>query len=94
MESIVTKNRQLSWDGWTVVETFPSEKAYYSKFGIYKNYQKIKENDYVAITNAGAYGASLSSNYNTRPLVAEILVNKNKLRYIRKKQNLLKLINS
>ena len=64
------------------------------KFGIYKNYQKIKENDYVAITNAGAYGASLSSNYNTRPLVAEILVNRNKLRYIRKKQNLLKLINS
>ena len=64
------------------------------KFGIYDNYQKIKENDYVAITNVGAYGASLSSNYNTRPLIAEILVNKNKLRYIRKKQNLLKLINS
>ena len=64
------------------------------KFGIYKNYQKIKENDYVAITNVGAYGASLSSNYNTRPLIAEILVNRNKLRYIRKKQNLLKLINS
>ena len=64
------------------------------KFGMYKNYQKIKENDYVAITNVGAYGASLSSNYNTRPLVAEILVNRNKLRYIRKKQNLLKLINS
>jgi diaminopimelate decarboxylase len=64
------------------------------KFGIYKNYQKINENDYVAITNVGAYGASLSSNYNTRPLIAEILVNKNKIRYIRKKQNLLKLINS
>ncbi|MDC1212639.1 diaminopimelate decarboxylase [Pelagibacteraceae bacterium] len=64
------------------------------KFGIYKNYQEIKESDYVAITNVGAYGASLSSNYNTRPLIAEILVNKNKLRYIRKKQNLLKLINS
>ena len=64
------------------------------KFGIYKNYQKIKECDYVAITNVGTNGASLSSNYNTRPLIAEILVNKNKLRYIRKKQNLLKLINS
>ena len=64
------------------------------KFGIYKNYQKIKENDYVAITNVGAYGSSLSSNYNTRPLIAEILVSKNKLSYIRKKQNLLKLINS
>jgi diaminopimelate decarboxylase len=64
------------------------------KFGIYRNYQKIKENDFIAITNVGAYGSSLSSNYNTRPLIAEILVNKNKLRYIRKKQNLLKLINS
>ena len=64
------------------------------KFGVYKNYPKINENDFIAITNVGAYGSSLSSNYNTRPLVAEILINKNKLRYIRKKQNLLKLINS
>ena len=64
------------------------------KFGLYKNYPKINENEFVAITNVGAYGSSLSSNYNTRPLIAEILINKNKLRYIRKKQNLLKLINS
>ena len=64
------------------------------KFGIYKNFQKINENDFIAITNVGAYGSSLSSNYNTRPLIAEILINKNKLRYIRKKQNLLKLISS
>ena len=64
------------------------------KFGIYKNYPRVNENDFVAITNVGAYGSSLSSNYNTRPLIAEILINKNKLRYIRKKQNLLKLINS
>ena len=64
------------------------------KFGIYKNYQKINENDFIAITNVGAYGSSLSSNYNTRPLIAEILINRNKLRYIRKKQNLLKLISS
>ncbi len=64
------------------------------KFGVYKNYPKIDENEFVAITNVGAYGSSLSSNYNTRPLVAEILINKNKLRFIRKKQNLLKLINS
>ena len=64
------------------------------KFGIYKKYQKIRENDYVAITNVGAYGSSLSSNYNTRPLIAEILINKNKFKYIRRKQNLLKLINS
>ena len=64
------------------------------KFGVYKKYQKLIENDFVAITNVGAYGSSLSSNYNTRPLIAEILINKNKFRYIRKKQNLLELINS
>jgi len=64
------------------------------KFGVYKNYPKVNENEFVAITNVGAYGSSLSSNYNTRPLIAEILINKSKLRYIRKKQNLLRLINS
>ena len=64
------------------------------KFGKYKNYHKVSENDFVAITNVGAYGSSLSSNYNTRPLIAEILVNKSKLKFIRKKQNLLKLISA
>jgi len=64
------------------------------KFIKYNKYQRLNQSDFVAISDVGAYGSSLSSNYNTRPLVAEILINKNKLRYIRKKQNLLKLINS
>jgi diaminopimelate decarboxylase len=64
------------------------------KFIKYKKYQKIKEGDFVAITNVGAYGSSLSSNYNTKPLIAEILVDKNSFKIIRKKQNLFKLINS
>ena len=63
------------------------------KFIKYKKYQKIKEGDFVAITNAGAYGSSLSSNYNTKPLIAEILAGKNTFKIIRKKQDLLKLIN-
>ena len=64
------------------------------KFTKYNKYQIIKENDFVAITNVGAYGSSLSSNYNTKPLIAEILVNKSKFKVIKKKQDLLKLINS
>ena len=48
----------------------------------------------MAITNVGAYGASLSSNYNTKPLIAEILVSKKSFKIIRRKQDLLKLINS
>ena len=64
------------------------------KFIKYKKYQKINEGDFVAITNVGAYGSSLSSNYNTKPLIAEILTSKNSFKIIRKKQDLLKLINS
>lgn len=62
------------------------------KFNKYKKYQQILENDFVAITNVGAYGSSLSSNYNTKPLIAEILITKNKFSIIKKRQDLLKLI--
>ena len=62
------------------------------KFIKYKNYQKLRENNFVAILNVGAYGSSLSSNYNTRPLISEFLVYKNKFKTIRKRQNLLELI--
>jgi diaminopimelate decarboxylase len=64
------------------------------KFVKYKKYQKINEGDFVAITNVGAYGSSLSSNYNTKPLIAEILASNSSFKIIRKKQDLLKLINS
>ena len=43
--------------------------------------------------DVGAYGASLSSNYNTKPLIAELLVTKKKVKVIRQQQDLLKLIN-
>ena len=56
------------------------------------SHQKLNENNYDAISNVGAYGFELSSNYNTRPLIAEIFVNKNKHKKIRKRQNLLELI--
>ncbi len=63
------------------------------KFIKYKNYQKLLENDYVAIMNVGAYGSTLSSNYNIKPLAAEIIIDKKKIKIIRKKQSLLKLVN-
>ena len=62
------------------------------KFIKYKKYQKVSQADYVAIMDVGAYGASLSSNYNTKPLISELLVNKNKTRVIRKKQDIKNLI--
>ena len=34
MEQIVKSNRSLSWDGWTVLNSFPSEKGRTSKNGV------------------------------------------------------------
>ena len=63
------------------------------KFVKYKKYQSLNQSDYVAIADVGAYGASLSSNYNTKPLIAEIIINKTKARVIRKKQDIKSLLN-
>ncbi len=62
------------------------------KFMTYLNYYKLKEGDLVCFTNVGAYGRSLSSNYNIRPLIAEIAINKNSFKIIRPRQKLKDLI--
>ena len=59
-----------------------------------KGFSKIKEGDHVAITDVGAYGMSLTSNYNTRPIIAEILVTGSKHKLIKKRQSLENLINN
>ena len=64
------------------------------KFLNQKGFSKIKEGDYVAITDVGAYGMSLASNYNTRPIIAEILVSGSKHKLIKKRQSLENLINN
>ena len=58
----------------------------------YKNFPFLKEGEYVAITNVGAYGSTLSSNYNTRPLASEIIVKKGKIKIIRKRQKISEII--
>ena len=58
----------------------------------YKNYSLLNENDLVAITNVGAYGSTLSSNYNTRPLASEIIVKNGKIKVIRKRQKISEII--
>ena len=48
--------------------------------------------DLLVFHDAGAYGASLSSNYNTRPLAAEVLVDGATTRVIRRRQTVAELI--
>lgn len=51
----------------------------------------IAEGDYIAQRSAGAYGASMSSNYNSRPRTAEVLVDGDNAHLIRRRENLSEL---
>ena len=62
------------------------------KFLTINNFQKLNEKDLVVICDVGAYGMSLSSNYNVRPKATEILIKNSKTNIISKRQNLIDLI--
>ena len=57
------------------------------KFLTLKKFQIIQEKDIIAICDVGAYGMSLSSNYNLRPKSVELLIKGSKIKIIRKRQN-------
>jgi diaminopimelate decarboxylase len=48
----------------------------------------LAEGDLVAILDAGAYGMSLASNYNTRPRAAEVLVDGKRAKLIRRRETI------
>jgi len=56
------------------------------KFITLKKFQKLKEKDLIAICDVGAYGMSLSSNYNLRPKPIELLIKGSQIKVIRKRQ--------
>ena len=62
------------------------------KFTTLKKFQKLKEKDLIVMCDTGAYGMSLSSNYNLRPKAAEILINGSKINVVKKRQKLKELI--
>ena len=62
------------------------------KFSTLKGFQKLKEKDLILICDVGAYGMSLSSNYNLRPKSTELLINNSKIQVITKRQRLKDLI--
>ena len=58
----------------------------------YRNFSFLNENDLVAITNVGAYGSTLSSNYNTKPLASEIIIKNGKVKIARRRQKISEII--
>ena len=62
------------------------------KFLNIKKFQKLKKNDLIAICDVGAYGMSLSSNYNVRAKPIELLIKRSKVSIIKKRQRLKDII--
>ncbi len=61
-------------------------------FGWDRKLHEISEGDILAIKNAGAYGYSMSSNYNSRFRPAEVLIINNEAKLIRKRETMDDLI--
>ena len=47
--------------------------------------EKVSKGEYLSVMSAGAYGMSMSSNYNSRPFIAEVMVNGETHSLIRKR---------
>lgn len=58
-----------------------------------KNRQlSIRQGDCIAVFNAGAYGAVMSSNYNTRPKPAEVMVSNDRFEVVRRRESTLQIL--
>ena len=62
------------------------------KFITIKKFQEVKEKDIITICDVGAYGMSLSSNYNMRPKPIELLIKGSQIKIIKKRQKHKELI--
>ncbi len=58
------------------------------KFSSFKKFQKLNEKDIIVICDVGAYGVSLSSNYNVRPKPLELLIKGSKILVIKRREKL------
>ena len=85
----VTKNIKISNKTYEFVGPICEST---DKFLTINNFQRLNEKDLIVICDVGAYGISLSSNYNVRPKPIEILVKNSKINVINKRQKLDDLI--
>jgi diaminopimelate decarboxylase len=55
-------------------------------FALGRSLPTVKKGDLLSVMSAGAYGFSMSSNYNVRPRVAEVMVKNNKFKIIKERE--------
>ena len=98
--------RPALYDGWHdikhVVETSNVEESIYDVVGpvcetgdfLGKGRKlHLEHGDLLAVCSAGAYGFTMSSNYNSRPRVAEIMVDGDQVHEIRRRETIDELMN-
>ena len=78
------KNRKISKKTYELVGPICETT---DKFSTLQKFQNLKEKDIIVICDVGAYGMSLSSNYNVRPKPIELLIKGSKIKVIKKRQN-------
>jgi len=91
--------RPAMYDAYHGIEPVASRNAPWGKYDVVgpvcetgdtftvdRDLPAMKAGDFAVIKSAGAYGASMASNYNTRPLAPEILVQNGTYKIIRKRQ--------
>lgn len=97
MNDLIRPSMYDAWHGIEAVENRDAPQTLYDVVGPVcesgdtfakdRPLPRMAHDDLAVITSAGAYGASMASNYNTRPLPAEILVKGNAATILRTRQS-------
>jgi diaminopimelate decarboxylase len=97
MNDLIRPTLYEAWHGIEPVENRNAKPKVYDvvgpicesgdTFATDRSIPALQAGDLAVIRSAGAYGFSMASNYNTRPLPAEVLVDGDKYAVIRQRQN-------
>lgn len=97
MNDLIRPALYQSWQAVSVVNTNAKETARYNLVGpicetgdflAHDRELKVAAGDYIAIHSAGAYGFSMSSNYNSRNRAVELIVAGDKVHQVRKRESI------
>ena len=80
------KRRQMNLKGTEIVDVVGPICEGADFFAQDRSLPPVKRGDLLTVFTAGAYGSSMSSNYNSRPLLPEVLVDGDSFAVIRKRQ--------
>jgi diaminopimelate decarboxylase len=79
----MSKRKRKSWEKIDIVGPVCESGDF---FALDREMPELREGDLLAIMSAGAYGFVMASNYNSRPMPAEVLIRGDKFALIRQRQ--------